>query len=287
MRVKGSLASVQSSLDFYLKISSLNGIKSVEELRRYYFNIFLNEERNQASLLLKEKLELEKRKQEEKVENENLENGMEDLEEGNADDLFSNSFFVQNNPVQEPVQEEVADDIEYAEHGVYLDEIEDVEENVVEEVEDIQVITPAEGYVEHGVFLDEIVEEEEEEETFEDSEEEDLWDSEAEEDETFEKSEEFIEEDEEVFEESESEEFIEEEVDLVDEEIEQKQEQEQVHLEVSKVEEPMSIPSDIRVFLKQHPNSDISYVAQFYSKKEIDKQIKLGRIYKKRGKLLI
>lgn len=47
------------------------------------------------------------------------------------------------------------------------------------------------------------------------------------------------------------------------------------------------VPSDVRMFLKQHPNSDLSYVLKFYPKKEIDKQLKLGRIYKRRGKLFI
>lgn len=47
------------------------------------------------------------------------------------------------------------------------------------------------------------------------------------------------------------------------------------------------VPSDIRTFIKQHPNSDVSFVLKFYPQKEINKQLKLGRIYKKKGKLFI
>lgn len=48
-----------------------------------------------------------------------------------------------------------------------------------------------------------------------------------------------------------------------------------------------NLPRDVRDFLKLHPNSDMSYVLKFYSKKDIDKQIKLGRIFKRKGKLMI
>lgn len=49
----------------------------------------------------------------------------------------------------------------------------------------------------------------------------------------------------------------------------------------------MEVPSDIRVFLKKNPNSDIDFVLKYYSKKDIEKALKLGRIYKKRGKLVV
>lgn len=49
----------------------------------------------------------------------------------------------------------------------------------------------------------------------------------------------------------------------------------------------VDVPSDIRVFLKKNPNSDIDFVLKYYSKKEVEKALKLGRIYKKRGKLVV
>lgn len=49
----------------------------------------------------------------------------------------------------------------------------------------------------------------------------------------------------------------------------------------------VDVPADIREFLRQHPCSPIDYVLKFYSKKEIDKAIALGRVYKKKGKLMI
>lgn len=52
-------------------------------------------------------------------------------------------------------------------------------------------------------------------------------------------------------------------------------------------EEVVNVPSSIRQFLKEHPNSTIEFVSKYYSQKEIQKQLKLGKIYKKRGKLFI
>lgn len=323
MRVKGNIASVQSNLDFYLKISSLGNIRTLQELRTYYFNIFLNEERSQARLLLKEKQELEKRKEEEIVVTQEVENGKEDLEEGNTEDIFSGSFFVCNKVEEESTEEYVA-------HGVYLDEIDTPEGTSVEDIENIEedlesafeeyeeeyredevneeegklvkeelvkeVITPDEGYVEHGVFLDEIIINDEEDESSEEDSEEECYFEYEEVEQPIVETEEIVEDngeslsDEDVVDDFDSafnaieEDAIAEDVNTpIDLEVQEPQ----VHLEVSKVEEPINIPSDIRVFLKQHPNSEISYVSQFYPMKEINKQIKLGRIYKKKGKLLI
>ena len=47
------------------------------------------------------------------------------------------------------------------------------------------------------------------------------------------------------------------------------------------------VPSDVRAFLKQHPGSELLYVLKFYSKKDVEKALRLGRIYKKNGKLFI
>lgn len=47
------------------------------------------------------------------------------------------------------------------------------------------------------------------------------------------------------------------------------------------------VPSNVRAFIKQHPGSEMLYVLKFYSKKDVEKALKLGRIYKKGGKLFI
>lgn len=52
-------------------------------------------------------------------------------------------------------------------------------------------------------------------------------------------------------------------------------------------EEVVVIPTNIRDFIKAHQGSDISYVLQYYKKKDIDKAVSLGKIYKKFGKLYV
>lgn len=57
---------------------------------------------------------------------------------------------------------------------------------------------------------------------------------------------------------------------------------------VEKVKEPEEhVPEDIRDFIREHRGSEIGYVAKFYSKKVIEKNIAMGRIYKRKGKLFI
>lgn len=57
---------------------------------------------------------------------------------------------------------------------------------------------------------------------------------------------------------------------------------------VERVKEPEEhIPEDIRDFIREHRGSEIGYVSKFYSKKVIEKNIAMGRIYKRKGKLFI
>lgn len=46
-----------------------------------------------------------------------------------------------------------------------------------------------------------------------------------------------------------------------------------------------SEPTDLRQFLRKHPNSDINYVMQYFTKKQIEQAIKLGKIAKRGNKL--
>lgn len=62
---------------------------------------------------------------------------------------------------------------------------------------------------------------------------------------------------------------------------------EEVEEEASEKEEVIVKPINIRDFIKQHPGSSVEYVMRYYSKKEIDKALALGKIYKKNGKLCV
>ena len=44
-------------------------------------------------------------------------------------------------------------------------------------------------------------------------------------------------------------------------------------------------PTDIRQFLRKHPNSDYDFVLKYFSKKQIEDSIRCGKIVKVRNKL--
>ena len=46
-------------------------------------------------------------------------------------------------------------------------------------------------------------------------------------------------------------------------------------------------PTDIVAFLKKHPKSDISFVLKYFSRKDIDKAMRLGRVFKRKNKLFV
>ena len=318
MRVKGDILDVQSNLDFYLKIVSTGNIKSVEGLRNHFFNIFLKEEKEQNSTLLKEKNSLEIRKKEELQENSILDEGKENLEEENKDEILQDNFKSNSISFLNAVSNIKCE--EYTEHGIYLDDL--WEEDAKEEVKDGLVIE--EEYVSHGIYLEDLPDEPEGE-TVENEDYYNDWKSDEEEynedwddynNELFEGEEEEYEVEREEYEGTEEEslveeeyevereeykdtgeeglveeEFLEESVDGIIEEVPEEgivvSKESDLDLEVSKEEDPINVPNDLREFLRQHPNSELSYVTQFYTKKEIEKQIKLGRVYKKRGKLFI
>lgn len=148
------------------------------------------------------------------------------------------------------------EELEYVVHGLYVDEVEEIEGFISTE------------YVSHGLWVDEST------------------DSSEEKDEEVSIKEPisgYIEESD-LFEEEENESINPFWQDL-DKPVEQKSSENTVSME----DEGYSadVPSDIRMFLRQHPNSDMGYVLKFYPKKVVDKQLKLGRIYKRRGKLFI
>lgn len=238
--IKGDISRVQSNLDFYLQITSTEGINSVEDLRKQVYKKFLSEER-------------------EKIQNLEIPKELED-EKSIADEILDSISEIDveefTDEPREELIKETEEEIEYVSKGIFLDEIEDSiedEDKGIYEEENIEY----EEDIEYE-YEDEIEDEEVEyEETYED----------IEEDETDKISFEEVEE-------------------LYPKEIEEGTED----LEVAKEDEGLEaiqVPTDIRDFLRQNPNSEIGFVQKFYSAKEIDKQLKLGRIYKKKGKLMI
>lgn len=426
------MSDLQSSLNFYIKISSTNGIKTVEKLRTYFFNNFLREECSQMETLLEEKRKLEERKKQELLQKEKQKKEEELLEERNTmdvvedteeykeelevtqnenfssvdflglirnstktsdaveeeDDPFSSNFFNSNNSVKYVEHGVILDDIvniSYVEHGIYLDEIEIIDTKVGSKSNEIQLeyvehgifldeievsfessdvleentegileestknilldsITPSKGYVEHGIFLDDLESASELEDSYTEVEDEveiedevkvenveeydyvphgvilddlfnevnsttkeDIPDDSLEEDESSEEvDEDFsnmvedLEEEEDELEESPQLEYnssnvldrffggtLDDKSNFSESILKQATEQEKPIPVVHKEEQVIEVPQDIRLFIKKHPNSSIDFVSKYYSKKEIDRAIKLGRIYKKKNKLMI
>ena len=56
---------------------------------------------------------------------------------------------------------------------------------------------------------------------------------------------------------------------------------------IDKPKEPekIEVPANIRDFIKGHQGSTINFVLQYYKKKDVDKALSLGKVYKKNGKL--
>lgn len=53
------------------------------------------------------------------------------------------------------------------------------------------------------------------------------------------------------------------------------------------VEEDIEVPRDLRDFVKLYHNCEMSFALQYFTKKEIDKQLSLGRVFKRKNRLLI
>ena len=353
--INGTKSKVQSSMDFYLNMISTRDYESIEDLKRSFFNKFMEEYRESRPSL--EELAFD---------------GQDKVLVSSSDEIGADQVEVPYSDSTEELKETV--EVEDAEEesisapaflqmlqekqNQYHQEQEDTQEVEVEEYRDNDSSIGDEDveWVSSGVDIDELEFEEEsvEEEIQEDSTNEIEWDdeessnseeynwgTEAEEDSIEEKNEIEWDEDEEGSSESEEsfewddpEEAINEsdteseiewnnpEEDTLSPEIEWDEDTDEVlenyseegnseeepeveqlkdlpensqsnnlgsKREVSMEDDGMGadIPSDIREFLRQHPNSDIAYVQKFYSKKEIDKQLKMGRIYKRRGKLMI
>ena len=205
-------------------------------------------------------------------------------------------------------EEDVTDISEYQED--WYDEEEEIDTSDYQEVE-------------HGVYLEDIVVEEESseeysEESFEDEYTEESFEEEYEEDEYAEESfeepeeeyEEYEEEETQEYSEGEYEEYVEESYDEesdfedtsvfdnawddpedpFDSEIEEEPEPEPVKEIKSEpvVKAPeVEVPKELRQFIKKNPGCTMEFAAKYYSMKEIQKEIRIGKVYNKKGKLFI
>ena len=317
---------VQSSLDFYLGITSIGNINSLKELRKSMFDKFMSEYKdmnyplvdlNSSTALSEEDDEDIKEEQTEEVSEghtsatnflqmlqhmreapiPDIDDSDESEEEEQEEDEYitpevdveeNEEEYLEPEVEEEPLEEvDIDDGREYVSHGIYIEDLIDgtisiptidYEDSESEEVEDIDW-----------------EEEENEESDWDEEDTENIdWDEEDEQEDSLDDI--FLPEDEE----EEIEEPVSQEEDDSESWFSEKSEPEEstsyssepvqsIKREVSIEDDGpgADVPSDIRVFLKQHPNSDMSYVLKFYPKKEVDKQLKLGRIYKRKGKLMI
>lgn len=357
--INGTKSKVQSSIDFYLNMISTRDYESIEDLKRSFFNKFMEEYRESRPSL--EELAFDS--QDKTLVSSSDEIGADQMEvpyPESTEELkgLEETVEVDDDIEGEPISAPAFLQMLQEKQSQYHQEQKDIQEVEAEDYnEDDNSIEDEDiEWVSSGVDIDELEFENEsvEEEVQEDStgeiewDEEDSFDSdeysrgtEVEEDNTekqseieWDEDEEGSSESEESFEWDEPEETIDEtgieseikwdepEEDTSSSEIEWDEDTDEVlenyseegnfeeEPEVEQVKDPpensqsnnlgskrevsmeddgmgADIPSDIREFLRQHPNSDIAYVQKFYPKKEIDKQLKMGRIYKRRGKLMI
>ena len=47
------------------------------------------------------------------------------------------------------------------------------------------------------------------------------------------------------------------------------------------------VPTDLREFVRKNPNCEMSLALKYFSKKEIDRQLSLGRVFKRKNRLLV
>lgn len=357
--INGTKSKVQSSIDFYLNMISTRDYESIEDLKRSFFNKFMEEYRESRPSL--EELAFDS--QDKTLVSSSDEIGADRMEvpySESTEELkgLEETVEVDDDIEGEPISAPAFLQMLQEKQSQYHQEQEDVKEVKAEDYnENVNSVKDEDiEWVSSGIDIDELEFENEsvEEEVQEDSTGEIEWDeegsfdseeysrdTEVEEDNTEKQSEIEWDEDEdgsskseESFEWDESEETIDEtgieseikwdepEEDTSSSEIEWDEDTDEVlenyseednfeeepgveqvkdppensqssnlgsKREVSMEDDGMGadIPSDVREFLRQHPNSDIAYVQKFYPKKEIDKQLKMGRIYKRRGKLMI
>lgn len=331
-----STIKVQSSLDFYLGITSIGNINSLKELRKSMFDKFMSEYKdmnyplidlNSFTALSEEGNEDIKEEQTEEVSEghtsaTNFLQMLQHMREAPTPNIDDSDESEEEEG--EYITPEVVEEENEEEHLELEVEEEPLEEDISEESEEAEEVDIEDGreYVSHGIYIEDLIDGtisiptidyEDEDSEIEEVEDIDWEEEENEESDWNNEGTENIDWDEEdeqedslgdIFLPEDEEEEIEEPISQKEDDSEswfsEESEQEE---SVSYSSEPVQsikrevsieddgpgadVPPDIRVFLKQHPNSDMSYVLKFYPKKEVDKQLKLGRIYKRKGKLMI
>lgn len=323
MRVQGRLDLIQSNLDFYSRLTSTSKHRKVEDLRSFYYNKFLEDARRNLKSLVSSKAEVTDEVSEVventgsassflsavKSQSQNvIEEQVCDEQSGTVlgADSFLSAIQTLNSKTEdgiEPVKGICLEDIiadtgyEIVEvHGTFLDDIciesydyvpetseevveESVEESVEEVVEEVHGIfledceirvsvtetksAPVKLEDIHGTILDDI---------------EDVY---IESKGTNTEEIEFVEESDDIG-------FIFEEGEVVD--VEPTQKVDNIipindKVVVSKPE--VYVPPTVREFLKKHPGCEMSEVEKYYPKKTVQKELKMGKIYKKGNKLFI
>lgn len=339
-RVRSNIQELQSDIDFYLNITSTQGIKNQEDLRKYFFGLFMEDERDRKRILLEnlnnsynntgyveDSISCKKNEDNCYVEHGRFVEDYTNCSKEVVEEVDGNSFlsFVSVNS-----SDSSSDINTYVPHGRFLEDC-SVEETSNESSEDslneYKTIMYSEhgrfvegdkyNYSEHGRFVEDFEKPEEVEDEFE------LYSNENEEDveegeslklnnkvdtsleECVSNVEEFgLNDNSNLF--SSDSNFILEDLEDNNESIIEDNEGTSIDLEfidtfdnkeISKDEdskntssvesEHIEVPRDIRDFLRKYPNSPIEFVLKYYDKKDVEKQVKLGRIYKRKGKLMI
>lgn len=76
-------------------------------------------------------------------------------------------------------------------------------------------------------------------------------------------------------------------INIVEEEEVEKPKNKVVEVKKEVVEEVVNVPKDLRDFVKLYHNCEMSFALKYFTKKEIDKQLSLGRVFKRKNRLLI
>lgn len=359
--INGSLENLQSSLDFYLDITSKNTIADSKEMKDRFFTMFKNEDsyRDENFLMFQERVSddydiVENPTPtlvgdeevysygccsfaEDVVEEEEYPSDTEVYVEDESDDEFveydCDSSYLENEKIGDySSSTELEDEKNIVDNEIsYFDEEDDelvIEKNNLEEenvyLEDDEFVDYG-GLEEENINLenesntsssyeesDEVEDEEfgwgnyDEDDIVEEDKEEEIpsvWGSFDEEDE---EEEELIEEDSEIEDEVlswgakdyEEETSIWGDVDdtlakfdnsinIVEEEEVEKPKNKVVEVKKDIVEEVVNVPKDLRDFVKLYHNCEMSFALKYFTKKEIDKQLSLGRVFKRKNRLLI
>lgn len=178
INVCGTKSKLQSSLDFYLKITSLQEYKSLEDMRKKMFNTFMAEENARSDLnelysmdngfeeaitteldIENEGLEIENNISEKDIiqlekEKLSIETEKKDLDNENIEYVSNGRFLddVQQEITTKQKGSVIPDSVKFVSHGKYLDDI--LQEDIT--IQKRSVVSDANEFVDHGKYLDDL-----------------------------------------------------------------------------------------------------------------------------------